>query len=256
MILAIDIGNSNIVLGGYENDQICFTARAATNTRQEADQFAVELAGILSLYKIEAHRIEGVMVSSVVPSFTPILLQSLAHFTSVKPKLLCLEHAGGVTVDIENPKELGMDILATAIAVQCSRPLPAVVIDMGTATKLTALDAGGVLRGVSIAPGLFVSLEALVHNASLLAGISLEAPLAAIGRNSAESMKSGVVLGAAAMLDGLLARFSAQLGPLASIVATGGAAPLVVPHCNANIEVCPTLLLDGLYHTYKTLQNP
>lgn len=252
MILAIDIGNSNIVLGGYENDKIGFTARAATNTRLEADQFAVELAGIFSLYQVESRCIEGVVISSVVPSFTPILLQSLAHFTKVRPLLLSLAHAGGVRVDIENPKELGMDILGTAIAVQCSRPLPAVVIDMGTATKLTALDASGVLRGVSIAPGLFVSLEALVHSASLLAGIPLEAPASVIGRTSAESMKSGVVLGTAAMLDGLLARFAAELGPLRSIVATGGAAPVVVPHCQADIEICPTLLLDGLYHIYKT----
>ncbi len=252
MVLTIDIGNSNLVIGGYEGDSIHFTARAATNFRQEADQFAIELAGILQLYGVTGHSIEGVAVSSVVPSFSPILARALAHFTKVKPFFLSLAHAGGLRVDIESPRELGMDILATAIAVYHSRKLPAVVIDMGTATKLSAIDGNGNLRGVCIAPGLFVSLEALVKNASLLAGIPLEAPASVIGRNSAESMKSGVVFGAAAMLDGLLARFEEELGPLCSIVATGGAAGLVVPHCKTSIELCDTLLLDGLYQSYKT----
>ncbi len=250
MVLTIDIGNSNIVLGGFEDDHIFFTSRLATNFKLEADQLAVELAGVFHLYGVNASRIHAVVISSVVPSLTPILRQALAHFTSVAPLHLSLKHAGDVQVDIENPAELGMDILATALAVRHTRALPCAIIDMGTATKLSALDKNGALRGVSIAPGLFVSLDALLNRASLLSGISLSAPTHAIGRNSTESIQSGVVLGTAAMLDGLLQAFESELGSLQSIVATGGAASLVVPHCKANIEFCEHLLLDGLYAAY------
>ncbi len=256
MVLAIDIGNSNIVLGGFRQGDICFTARLATNVKLEADQVAVQLAGIFSLYRIEATCIDGLIISSVVPAFTPILKQALSHFTSIPPFILSLQHAGDVHVDIENPTELGMDILATAIAVRHTRTLPCIIIDMGTATKLTAIDKNGILRGVSIAPGLFVSLDALLAHASLLRGISLSAPQNAIGRNSTESIQSGVVLGTAAMLDGLLENFERELGSISSIVATGGAASLVVPHCKAEIEYCEHLLLNGLYLAHKaSLRN-
>ncbi len=251
MVLAIDIGNSNIVLGGFVQDNICFTARLATNPNLEADQFAIELAGIFSLYRIDASCIDAVVISSVVPALTPILKQALWHFAKLTPLVLSLQNAGDVKVDIETPAELGMDILATAIAVRHTRKLPCVIIDMGTATKLSALDEKGVLRGVSIAPGLFVSLNALLNRASLLSGISLSAPRNAIGRNSTESIQSGVVLGSAAMLDGLLCNFERELGSLHSIVATGGAASLVVPYCEAEIEYCEHLLLNGLNLAYK-----
>ncbi|MDL2323858.1 type III pantothenate kinase [Ruminococcaceae bacterium OttesenSCG-928-A16] len=253
MVLTIDVGNSNIVLGGYQNDKICFLARIATNRHLEADQYALELRGILELYGVEQKSIKGIAISSVVPVVTPLLVQALAHFTNAKPLVLCLANAGNLRIDIEQPEELGMDLLASALATYHSYPLPAAIIDMGTATKITALDADGVLRGVSIAPGLFVSLEALVGGASLLKGIALNAPNtpAAIGRNTAKSMQSGLLLGTADMLDGLLDRFAAEMGPLATIVATGGGAPLVIAHCRHKIDFVDTLLLDGLYWAYR-----
>ena len=251
MVLALDIGNSNLVLGGYDQGKIRFVARTATERKYEADQYAVELSGILQLYGVGTDAIEGVVLSSVVPSLTGVLLRAFRHFTDKEVMRLSLCHAGSVKVGIDNPAELGMDILASAIAVQSSRPLPAAIIDMGTATKLTALDASGVLRGVAIAPGLYVSLDALLSNASLLSGIPLEAPASVIGRNTPESLKSGVVLGSAAMLDGLLDRFAAEMGSLKTVVATGGGASVVIPHCRHEIELCDTLLLDGLFKAYQ-----
>lgn len=255
MILAIDIGNSNIVLGGYIQGKIRFSARLATSHYLEADQYATQLYGILELYGAHKQHIEGVVLSSVVPGVTPKVVRAMTHFTSAQPMLLSLAHAGRVTVDIENPAELGMDILASAIAVCYSMPLPAVIIDMGTATKLTALDRDCRLRGVCISPGLFVSMEALVGSASLLRGIALEAPPAAIGRNSAQSMQSGLVLGTAAMLDGMIEHFKNEMEGIETFVATGGAAPIIIPHCRNNIQYSDTLLLDGLYQAYAN-QNP
>lgn len=255
MILTIDVGNSNIVLGGYENGSICFTSRLSTDRRMEADQYAVELAGVLELYGVSSAKIEGIALSSVVHRVTHVLLKALQHFSAKPPLVLSLEHAQDIIIDIENPRELGSDILAGALSVRHTRPLPAVIIDMGTATKFSALDENLRLRGVAIAPGLFVSLDALVQGASALSGIPLEAPPAPIGRNTQQSMQSGVVLGSAAMLDGMIDRFEEQLGtPLQTIIATGGAAPLIIPCCRHKLEYSETLLLDGLFRAY-TQQN-
>lgn len=255
MILTIDIGNSNIVLGGYEEGTLRFMARMATSHHLEADQYAVQLGGILSLYGVSGQAVSGVIISSVVPGVTGVVARALGHFTNEAPHILSLADAGPIRVDIDNPGELGMDILASALAVHNTCPLPAVIIDMGTATKLTALTADAVLPGVSISPGLFVSLEALVGSTSLLRGISLDAPPAAIGRNTSASMQSGIVLGNAAMLDGMIERFEAEIGPAATIVATGGAAPLVIPHCRRSIQFSDSLLLDGLLLAYTHLKN-
>lgn len=251
MILAIDVGNSNIVIGGYQNDAIQFVSRIATDRHFEADQYAIQFKAILELYAISGEPIEGIAIASVVPDVTQVLTRACAHLSSEKPMLLSLANAGDIVVDIENPAELGMDILASAIAVRHTRPLPAIIIDMGTATKLTALDQNGNLRGVAISPGLFVSLEALVSGASLLGDISVEPPQVAIGRNTPDSMKSGVVLGTAAMLDGMIDRFAAELGGLSTVVATGGAASIVIQNCRNPVEYSDTLLLDGLYYAYK-----
>ncbi len=248
MLLAIDVGNSNIVLGGYKNGELCFLARIATDRRMEADQYALQIQGILELYGVKGEQIEKAVMASVVSPLTPVLQKALLHFTDTPVRVLCIDDAQlcGIEVVIDNPQELGTDILASAIAVRDTMPLPAVIIDMGTATKLTALNEDGKVLGVAILPGLFVSLDALVSRANALGGISLEKPKHAIGRNTPESMRSGVVLGSAAMLDGMIDRFSDEMGTVKSVVATGGGAALVVPCCRNNIKLSETLLLDGL----------
>lgn len=247
MLLCVDVGNSNIVLGGYFGDELRFVSRVATDKAMEADQYAVLLRGILALYRVE-ERIGQVVMTSVVPALTPVLTEAFSHFSANPPRVLTMADAaaGDVYIDIDNPAELGTDILAAAIAVRHTRKLPAVIIDMGTATKLTALNAQGSLLGVAIFPGLYVSMEALVQRASALRGIPLAAPAAAIGKNTQESMKSGVILGTADMLDGMIDRFAREMGGLATVVATGGAAGLVTPHCRHAIEQSNTLLLEGL----------
>ena len=156
-----------------------------------------------------------------------------------------------MTVDIENPAELGDDLLAGAIAARAAWPLPAVVLDLGTATKMTAVDETGAVRGVSIMPGVLLSLNALVSGASQLGGLALCPPAHAIGRTTVESMQSGIVLGTASMLDGMLDRFEAELGCIRTVLATGGIAGMIVPHCKRDVTLAPNLLLDGLYHVWK-----
>ena len=152
MILAIDIGNTNIVLGGYRDGQLEFTTRIATDRSLQADQYALEIAGILRLYHVESESIEGAVISSVVPSLTHSLERAVRLFAPVEPVILRHDSDTGVQVCIDNPAQLGADILASAVAVKEKWPLPAVVIDMGTATTLTALDKEGAVQGVSIMP--------------------------------------------------------------------------------------------------------
>ncbi len=232
MVLTIDIGNTNIVLGGYENGALGFCTRISTDKSLEADQYALELSGILNLYKVAGENIEGAIISSVVPQITDTVARALRMFAGVEPLKLTQELPTGVGVNIDTPSELGADLLAGAIAAKALYPLPAIVIDMGTATKITAVDEQSTVQGVSIMPGVFISLDALVNGTSLLKGIATNAPVRAI------------------MLDGMVERFEAELGPAKTLVATGGAAGIVVPHCRHSVQYVPTLILDGLYAVY------
>ena len=251
MILTVDIGNSNIVIGGYNSgEQLRFSSRVTTDRTLEADQYAVKLQEICHLYGISPVEVDGMILASVVPPLTGAVAQALRHIFGREPMLFSRHLNTGVTVDIDNPDELGADILASAVAVCQKDPLPAVIVDMGTATTITALTADKRVCGVAIAPGLYISLNALTGSASQLQGIAIEPPDHAIGRNTADSMKSGCVLGSAAMLDGMIQRFQEELGEVETIVATGGVAGIVVPHCRTPIDCRPDLLLEGLYEAY------
>lgn len=255
MVLAVDVGNTNIVLGGYEDDRLLFSVRLATETKLEADQYALQLRGMLELYGARAADVTDVMLSSVVPPLTDTLTHALRIVCGVDAVVLTQALPTGIRVDIERPEELGADLVAGAAGAKALYRLPAVVIDMGTATKLTAVLADGTVPGVSILPGVFLSLNALTNGASQLSGIALQPPTRAIGRNTAQSMQSGVVLGTASMLDGMLDRFEAEMGRIETVVATGGAASFIVPYCRREIVLAPDLLLDGLYAVYKNIKK-
>ena len=250
MVLAVDIGNSNIVLGGYENGSLAFSTRFATDRKLEADQFAVEIRGLLHLYEVDKSLVTDVVISSVVPGITSLIAGALRHIVPVNMLFLKNDTASGVKIDIDNPAELGADILASAISAKNRYEMPCVIIDMGTATTMTAMDKNGTIQGVAIMPGVYIAQDALKMHTSQLHGISLEAPAKAIGRNTADSMKSGAVFGNAAMLDGMIDRFAEELGEVKTIVATGGAARKVVACCRHNVRYEPDLLLDGLYQYY------
>lgn len=254
MILCVDAGNTNIVLGGYEAGRLVFQSRVATQAALEADQYALQLEGVLSLHR--APRPLGAILSSVVPQVTSALCGALQLLCGTPPLVLSRALCPQLPICIYDPDELGADLIAGAMAARVRCRMPAIVIDMGTATKLTALDAQGAVQGVSILPGMMVSLNALISGASQLSAVATQAPARAIGKNSAESIQSGIVLGTADLLDGMIARFEAELGGPADVVATGGLAGLVVPHCRRRIPVVPHLLLDGLYEVYRSHTKP
>lgn len=251
MLLAIDIGNTNINLGLFDGEDICMSARFATQRQKTDDQFAIDFINILTMNKIDVGSISGGIISSVVPEITMSVKNAIEKLTGKKIIVLLPGVKTGLNIIIDNPAQLGADLAAGAVGAVSEYPLPAFVIDLGTATKIYAIDKNKGFRGCMIAPGVAVSLKALTDTSSLLPTISLEPPKKACGTNTSESMQSGIILGTAAMIDGLLERFTEELGEPQSIIATGGLSSFITPVCRHEIKYDSDLVLKGLRAVYN-----
>lgn len=250
MILAVDIGNTNISVGGFKGEELIFAARIATELCKSDQQYACELANIFGLNQISHEPRGGAAICSVVPSLTDVLadaVQLLGYGPVVKvgPGVKT-----GLNIKRDNPAGTGCDMVCSAVGALAAYALPCIIIDMGTATTISALDRTGTLAGASILPGVRISLDALRGHAALLPDVEIEPPSQLIGKNTADSMKSGIVYGAASMLDGMVARFEHELGGPCTAVATGGLAGRIVPYCKRDILLDETLTLQGLYRIF------
>ncbi len=251
MLLAIDIGNSNVVVGFVEDGVILRKARIATDTVKTSDQYWMELKNILGLFEIPTNEIEGVIISSVVPPVLNSCRTAVKKLTGLEPMVVGPGMKTGVNVLLDNPAQVGSDLITAAAAALREYPAPIIIIDMGTATTVTVLDKNGAFLGGSICPGVRISSEALSNRTAQLPGISLEAPSRAIGRNTVDCMRSGLMLGSATMLDGLIERMEEELGQSATVVATGGIARYIIPMCKREIRYDHDLLLKGLVILYE-----
>ena len=251
MILAIDVGNTNIVVGCVEGRESLFVERLSTDSGKTAMEYAVLFRSVLYLHDILPDRIEGSILSSVVPLLGTVLTDAMEKILPGKPHLSVGPGLKtGLPIAIDNPAQLGADLVVAAVAALAEHMAPLIVIDMGTATTLSAIDQKGVFRGVSIMPGLRVSMQSLSSSAALLTDIGLSAPKRAIGTNTADSMRSGLMFGAAGMLDGLIDRMQEELGTPCTVIATGGLARFVIPLCRHEIVYDDALLLKGLKILY------
>ena len=251
MLLAIDIGNTNITLGAYDNDVLRFTARLATAHGTTSDQYAVEIKNILELHGLQAARIEDCIISSVVPSVGGAVSNAVSLLCNIVPLELGPGVKTGLNIRIDNPAQLGADLVAGAVGAISDYTLPCVVIDMGTASTISVIDGNGSYLGGVISAGVRLTLKALCENTSLLPSIDISAPKSVIGTNTVDCMKSGLIYGTAAMLDGLLDKISDELGEIPTVVATGGLSREIITHCNNEIIYNPNLLLDGLREIYE-----
>ena len=251
MILAIDIGNTNIVLGALEQSKILFEARMATDLVKTSDQYCAELKTMLSLFEVDTQKIEGSIISSVVPPVLNSFRTPNRKLTGKQPLVVGPGNKTGLNIRMDNPTEVGADLIVAAVAAIEQYGKPLLLVDMGTATTITAVDDKGSFIGGCICPGLKISMEALTGRTAQLPGISLDAPQRAIGKNTRDCMRSGIMLGAAAMLDGLLDRMEAELGMEATIVATGGIAKFVLPLCRRKMVYDGSLMLKGLDLLYR-----
>lgn len=251
MILAIDMGNTNIVIGGIDSTQTYFVERITTDHVKTGLEYAVNIKNILEIHDIDKSRGEGAIMSSVVPPLNAPISSAINKLFGFRPRLVGSGMKTGLNIIMDNPKTVGSDMIVDAVAVVKEYPLPAIVIDMGTATTMSVVDQKGNYIGGVIFPGLRVSLDSLSSKAAQLPSISLEIPKKVIGKNTIDCMRSGIMYGSAGMIDGIIDRMEAELGKTPSVIATGGLSRFVVPLCRHKIIYDEALLMKGLWILYE-----
>ena len=255
MILAIDVGNTNIVVGCIDDLKTYFIERLSTNRTKTELEYAVDLKNVLDIYHIKKTEIEGCIISSVVPQITNIVKLAAEKILKKNAIVLGPGVKTGLNIMMDNPGQLGADQVADAVAGIAGYPVPLILIDMGTATTFSVINDKRQYIGGAIAPGAAVALNSLSSQTSQLPFISLEAPKHVIGSNTIDCMKSGSLFGNAAMIDGMIRRIRKELGENAIVVATGGIASAILPYCEETISYDPDLMLKGLALIYKKNQT-
>lgn len=250
MILTVDIGNSNIVIGGVE-ETIVFEARLRTDATKTSDEYCVDLKMLLDIYGVETHLIEGAIIASVVPQVLNSFQTAIKKLTGRTSLVVGPGIKTGLNILLENPGQMGADLVVGDVAALREHKPPLIVIDMGTATTISVLDKNGAHIGGCICPGLKISLDALTDRTALLPGLQLDQPKRAIGRNTVDAMRSGIMLGAACMLDGMVERMERELGCKTTVVITGGIARFVAPLCKTSMIYDRDLVIKGLTALYR-----
>ena len=251
MILTIEIGNSTITLGGVEGEQIRFECRINTDRVKTSDTYCIDLKTLFEIYGVELTSIEGVIISSVVPQVMNSVRTAIRKLLNLEPLIVGPGLKTGLDIRLENPAAMGAGLVAADVAALAEYKPPLIIIDMGTATTMSVLDPKGAHLGGCVCPGVKISLDALTSRTSLLPGIQLDSPKQAVGRNTADAMRSGIMFGTAAMLDGMIDRFSDETGWDFTIVATGRLAERIAPLCRHEITVDRHLIIKGLVALYR-----
>ncbi len=252
MLVAVNAGNSRVLLGGYERGKQVFRASIATEPSQTGDFYACMLQRVFHLRGVDAGRMRGAVISSVVPSMKTVLEDALNLIGITDVIEVSSGVRTGLDIRSEQPRQVGSDRVACAVAARAKGRLPCVAVSLGTATTFTVLDISGALVGSAITAGVNLSLAALRARAAQLPAVATELGAGGVlARNTSDAMRVGAVYGAAAMVDGMVHRFAEALGQDLHVVITGGDAPLVEPYINVPHEYDENLLLDGLYLIWK-----
>lgn len=249
MLLAIDIGNTNIVLGVFDGEKLVSSTRLSTNNTETEMEYSVKIKAFFDLHDIED--IDGAVMCSVVPSLVRTLKRAIKLVCGVDTLVVGPGVKTGLNIKIDNPAELGADIVSGCVAAIKKYSLPAIVFDFGTATTASVIDKNGSCLGCAIMCGVKTAIRSLASGTSLLHDIDISAPQNIIGKNTIDSMKSGSVIGTAAMLEGMVNRFEDELGEKATVIVTGGLGGAIARNCGIDIVVDDNLLLDGLRFIYE-----
>ncbi len=251
MLLVIDIGNTNIVIGCIDNDKIVFKARIATDRSRTSDQYGVEIKNMLEAFEIQVSEIQDCIISSVVPPVFNSVWTGVVKVIKKEPIVVGPGLKTGLNIHMDVPSQVGSDRIVIAVAALDKYRAPLILLDLGTATTIEVVEPENVYLGGLIIPGVKVSLDALTSRTAQLPGISLDKPGKVIGKNTVECMRSGIMYGTASMIDGLLNRIEEELGHRSTVVATGGMAQFIIPLCTHKILLEKDLLLEGLNILYK-----
>ena len=251
MILTIDIGNSNIVIGGVRDDEILFEARLRTEATKTSDEYCLDVKSLMDVYGVDPTQVEGAIIASVVPQVLNSFQTAIKKLTGKTALVVGPGLKTGLNILLENPGQTGADLVVGSVAAQREYDPPLTVIDMGTATTVPVLDKNGAYIGGAIIPGVKISMDALTERTALLPGLQLDQPKRTIGRNTVDAMRSGIMMGTASMLDGMVERMEAELGKKCTVVATGGIAKFVIPMCKTPIIYDKDLIVKGLAMLYR-----
>ncbi len=250
MILAIDMGNTNIVIGCIDDEKTYFVERLSTDKSKTALEYSIGFKTVLDIYGIDREQIKGAVLSSVVPQLTNVIREAVVKIVGKKPLVVGPGVKTGLNLHMDNPRAVGSDLIVDSVAGIAEYGAPLIVIDMGTATTITVVDKEKTYVGGAILPGLRLSMDALSRSASQLSNVSLDAPRTVIGKNTADAMRSGLIIGDAACIDGMIDRMEEELGYKTTVIATGGLAHVVIPLCKHEIIIDDSLLLKGLKIIY------
>jgi type III pantothenate kinase len=246
MLLALDVGNTEITIGVFEGDKLVQHWRAATVAERTADEHALLLSGFLAQEGMSLTTLSGAAISSVVPRLSQAMRETIRRYCGFEPLMLEPGVRTGLSILTDNPREVGADRVANAVGAYVLHGGPAIVVDFGTATTFDAVSASGEMLGVAIAPGVEISTNALVSHTAQLRRVELVAPRSVIGRNTTESLQAGIVFGFAGQVDTIVRRMVAELGGQATVIATGGLAAILIDVCETIQRHEPWLTLHGL----------
>ncbi|MDR9756850.1 MAG: type III pantothenate kinase [Thermacetogeniaceae bacterium] len=251
MILVFDVGNTNIVLGVFDQDKLVTSWRIATNRRHTADDLGVLVKNLFYFRGLQMDDIEALVMSSVVPPLTPAIVEMCKRYFGRGPLVVGPGVKTGMPIRYENPREVGADRIVNAVSVASRYGVPAIIVDFGTATTFCAVSRSGEYLGGAIAPGIGISTEALFEKAAKLPRIELVKPDQVIGKNTVASMQSGIYYGYLGQLEGIVHRFKKEIGDDAVVVATGGLAPLICSETDCVDYIDPDITLWGLKIIYE-----
>ncbi|MDI9492950.1 MAG: type III pantothenate kinase [Bacillota bacterium] len=251
MIIAIDVGNTHIVMGCLDKDNIYFAARVSTDRVKTEDEYAITLKNLFQIKGVSPEDVEGGIIASVVPELTQILQLAVKMVIGKTPMLVSRDLDTRLRIEMDAPNTLGADLIVDAVAAIDKYPKPIMIFDMGTATTLSVIDENGTYIGGMIMPGLRLGVDALAARTSKLPRVSLEAPEQLIGKNTVDCIKAGAIFGHAGMLDGLIDRVAEELGKMPTVIATGGLINEIIPYCKRELIYDKHLMLWGLRILYE-----
>lgn len=253
MILSIDIGNTNMEFACFdEQGEIAFESRIQTDPYRMADEYAITLLDLFNLYRNDITNVKGAIISSVVPTATEQLKKAIRMITGQEALVVSPGIKTGLDIKIDDPSTLGGDLAAVSVGAKKHYPLPVIIVDLGTATKILLVDKKGCYRGGVIAPGVKISMQALADRTACLPtiGINNDPIRHVIGTNTIDSMRSGLLCGTACMIDGMIEKFEEELGENCTVVATGGFSSVIKPLCKKEFILDRDLVHKGLYEMY------
>jgi type III pantothenate kinase len=250
MLLTIDVGNTNTVFTIFDGEGCVFESRIDTDSSRMADQYAVLFGNILQLYRFDISAITAAIISSVVPTVTLNVAMAVRNLSDKEPLIVGPGVKTGLNIKIDDPGSLGADLVCGAVAAKEMYPLPCIAVDLGTVSKVMAIDKTGALIGGVLAPGVGVGFEVMAKSTALLPLVGTAPPDKIIGTNTADCIRGGVLYGTACMLDGLIERFEAQIGQVCTVVATGGFSQIIAPYCKREMVINERLVSMGLKVIY------